>query len=62
MDNHNNQDIQNIRDDQDIPNDKDIAAAQAKIDDAYKALDVIDAYVKNNGGTCKRTEANPVEK
>ena len=33
-----------------------------KIDDAYKALDVIDAYVKNNGGTCKRTEANPVEK
>jgi len=24
-----------------------------KCDDAYQALDVIDAYVKNNGGTCK---------
>ena len=29
--------------------------------DAYQALDVIDAYVKNNGGTCTRTEPNPVE-
>ena len=29
--------------------------------DAYQALDVIDAYVKNNGGTCKRSEANPVK-
>ena len=25
-------------------------------DDAYKALDKIDAYVKNNGGSCKRLE------
>ena len=24
-----------------------------KCDDAYQALDMIDAYVKNNGGTCK---------
>ena len=29
--------------------------------DAYQALDVIDAYVNNNGGTCKRSEANPVK-
>ena len=29
--------------------------------DAYKALDVIDNYVKNNGGTCTRTEAKPVK-
>ena len=27
--------------------------------DAYQALDKIDAYVKNNGGTCKRSEAKP---
>ncbi len=27
-----------------------------KFGDVYQALDVIDAYVKNNGGTCKRTE------
>ena len=27
-----------------------------KYSDAYQALDVIDAYVKNNGGTCTRTE------
>ena len=27
--------------------------------DAYQALDVIDAYVKNNGGTCHRSEAKP---
>ena len=32
-----------------------------KYEDAYQSLDVIDAYVKNNGGTCTRTEANPVE-
>lgn len=32
-----------------------------KYSDAYQALDVIDAYVKNNGGTCERREANPVE-
>lgn len=29
--------------------------------DAYKALDVIDNYVKNNGGSCKRTEPQPVK-
>ena len=29
--------------------------------DAYQALDVIDAYVKNNGGTCERSEAIPVK-
>lgn len=28
--------------------------------DAYQALDIIDAYVKNNGGTCKKSEAKPV--
>ena len=27
-----------------------------KYSDAYQALDVIDAYVKNNGGTCERSE------
>ena len=32
-----------------------------KSSDAYQALDVIDAYVKNNGGTCTRTEPKPVE-
>ena len=26
---------------------------------AYQALDIIDAYVKNNGGTCKRSEVEP---
>ena len=30
-------------------------------DDAYKALDIIDAYVQNNGGTCKRSESKQVE-
>ena len=30
-----------------------------KYDDAYQALDIIDAYVKNNGGTCNRSEAKP---
>lgn len=30
-----------------------------KYNDAYQALDVIDAYVKNNGGTCTRSEAKP---
>ena len=29
--------------------------------DAYTAIDIIDAYVKNNGGSCKRTEPSPVE-
>ena len=29
--------------------------------DAYQALDVIDAYVKNNGGTCKKNNVKPVE-
>ena len=32
-----------------------------KYNDAYQTLDVIDAYVKNNGGTCERSEAKPVE-
>ena len=27
--------------------------------DAYQALDKIDFYIKNNGGTCQRTEAAP---
>ena len=31
-----------------------------KYDDAYVALDVSDAYVKNNGGTCIRSDAKPV--
>ena len=30
-----------------------------RYEDAYQALDKIDAYVKNNGGTCKRSEAKP---
>ena len=29
--------------------------------DAYQALDKIDAYVKNSGGTCTRTEPKPSE-
>lgn len=33
-----------------------------KYSDAYQALDVIDFYVKNNGGTCNRYDATPVEK
>lgn len=32
-----------------------------KYSDAYQALDIIDAYAKKNGGTCKRTEARPFE-
>ena len=32
-----------------------------KYDDAYQSLDVIDAYVKNNGGTCTRTNPKPAE-
>ena len=32
-----------------------------KYDDAYQAIDIIDAYVKNNGGTCTITEAKEVE-
>ncbi len=32
-----------------------------KYDDAYQALDIIDAYIKNNGGACTRTEPNPTE-
>lgn len=32
-----------------------------KYSDAYRVLDVIDSYVKNNGGTCKRTEPQPVK-
>lgn len=29
--------------------------------DAYESLDKIDAYVKNNGGTCTRTNSKPVK-
>ena len=32
-----------------------------KYSNAYQAIDIIDAYVKNNGGTCKRSEAKPYE-
>ena len=32
-----------------------------KYSDAYMAIDNIDAYVKNNGGTCSKSEAKPVE-
>ena len=32
-----------------------------RYEDAYQALDKIDAYVKNNGGTCERSEAKTVE-
>ncbi|MBR5662775.1 MAG: helix-turn-helix transcriptional regulator [Bacilli bacterium] len=34
----------------------------SKSDDAYQALDIIDAYAKNNNGTCTRTEAIPYKK
>jgi len=27
-----------------------------RFDNAYQALDIIDAYVKNNGGTCKKVD------
>ena len=32
-----------------------------KYDDVHQALDIIDAYVKNNGGTCVRSEDKPVK-
>ena len=32
-----------------------------KYNDAHQAIDVIDAYIKNNGGTCKISEAKPYE-
>ena len=32
-----------------------------KCSDAYQAIDKIDAYVKNNGGTCKISDAEPYE-
>lgn len=32
-----------------------------KYSDAYQAIDKIDAYVKNNGGICKISEAKPYE-
>lgn len=32
-----------------------------KYNDAYQAIDKIDAYIKNNGGTCKISEAKPYE-
>jgi hypothetical protein len=31
-----------------------------RYEDAYQALDKIDAYVKNNGGTCTKSEAKVV--
>ena len=34
----------------------------SKYNDAYQAINIIDAYVKNNGGTCKISEAKPYEK
>lgn len=32
-----------------------------KYSDAYEALDNIDAYIKNNGGTCKKSEVEEVK-
>lgn len=32
-----------------------------KYNDAYQVIDKIDAYIKNNGGTCKISEAKPYE-
>ena len=32
-----------------------------KYSDVYQSLDVIDAYVKNNGGTCTRTDPKQAE-
>lgn len=32
-----------------------------KYNDAYQALDIVDAYVKNNGGTCQKSEPKPIE-
>ncbi len=32
-----------------------------KYQDAYQSLDIIDAYVKNNGGTCTKSEAKPID-
>ena len=32
-----------------------------RYEDAYQALDKIDAYVKNNGGACERSEAKPAK-
>ena len=32
-----------------------------KYSDVYQSLDVIDAYIKNNGGTCTKTEPKLVE-
>ena len=33
-----------------------------RYEDAYQALDKIDAYVKNNGGTCKRSDVKEAKK
>ena len=30
-----------------------------KYPNAYQAMDIIDAYVKNNGGTCEKSEPMP---
>lgn len=32
-----------------------------KYSNAYQAVDIIDSYVKNNGGTCKKSEPQPIE-
>ena len=32
-----------------------------KYSDVHQAIDVIDAYIKNNGGTCKISETTPVK-
>ena len=32
-----------------------------KSSDAYQAMDKIDAYIRNNGGTCKKSEPTPYE-
>ena len=32
-----------------------------RYEDAYQALDKIEAYVKNSGGTCQRSEPKPAE-
>ena len=32
-----------------------------RYDNAYESLDIIDAYVKNNGGTCTKTDSLPIE-
>ena len=38
-----------------------MAICQCFFVSSYQVLDVIDAYVKNSGGTCEGSEAKPVE-